>query len=103
VADFVKEFPVGGFIQLPYRPAKMYGVQVPKKNSTRHKMLVEDLIKELQTLPAKALIILSSDGEGNEYRTAYLVEGGEFDENDEHLEGCGLKVGDSFVVIWPHG
>jgi hypothetical protein len=76
--------------------------------STAKKMTVGDLIRDLQAYPTDALALISSDEEGNQYKHLYNVIDGKFgededDADDDRFEGHGLKVGDPYVIIWPHG
>jgi hypothetical protein len=106
--EFLKVFPVGIRFTFDWRPPMLYGMNVDGPNRTAKKMTVGDLIRELQTYPADALTLISSDEEGNHYKHLYNVIDGKFgededDADDDRFEGHDLKVGDSYVVIWPHG
>jgi len=82
-----------------------YGMEVSVPNSTMKKMTVGDLIRELQAFPLDTVALISSDEEGNQFKHLYTVNGKLFGDYKygSRYEGCGLKVGDQFVVIWPHG
>jgi hypothetical protein len=87
----------------------LYGmVNLDGPNRTAKKMTVGNLIRELQAHPTDALALISSDEEGNQYKHLYNVIDGKFgededDADDDRFEGHGLKVGDPYVIIWPHG
>ena len=106
--NFITELPVGARVALEWRPEKKYGMLLHGPNNTREMMTVSDLIRELQTLPPDALALISSDEEGNQYKHLYNVISGTFgededDADDDRFEGHGLKPGDMYVVVWPHG
>ena len=68
-------------------------------------MKVKQLIKELQKLPADAVVVLSSDGEGNQYSP--LADVGEY-KYVEQNSWCGdiyptdeEEGGVDAVVFWP--
>jgi hypothetical protein len=107
VEEFRAEMPVGARVRLNWRPTIKYGMRVDGPNCTRKMMTVGDLIRELQALPSDALALISSDEEGNQFKHLYNVLDGVFGEDEDHadddrFEDHGLKVGDKYVIIWPH-
>ena len=73
----------------------------------KEKMTVGGLIHELEAFPKGTLVLISVDEEGNQFKPLCNLDGytleEEDDVNDLPFDGLDVKVGDPYVIIWPHG
>jgi hypothetical protein len=62
---------------------------------------VEEVIAQLQKLPAKAKVVMSQDAEGNGFSPLYEIEVGQYQSRNGWSGELVEKGGCQAVVLWP--